>query len=348
MKHIQPGGFKMKKFVHFLITVLMATSPLNIAEATTVTAGSGFFAVRNDSDSGSATWRFSNPTAADTISWTSGINRTDGAAHAINTFGPEPKFTTVPALAGRVFAGFADNDGPGPLLSTTSTSGSGNSAIVPGTLWGTNAVANWTITATGTRGVAGGGGMGFPRWDSTATAKDPYNIFQSQLDDIGVTTSQFDLFFAIGLAAGNLTSLGEIGLNASYENMSGMTDIIDIAIDANGATVTGNNAATFYLLSSLDEGPTEISANMTSLTDIETLLTNDIFDLSIDTSVYLGIVIEDILVPTNTLSNGAFSQIHINSIVRDADAAVPEPDTMLLLGSGLAVLAGSKLRRKKR
>lgn len=343
----------MKKLVYFLITVFMATSPLNIAEATTVTAGSGFFAARNDTDSGSATWRFSNPTAADTITWTSGINHTDGVAHAINTFGPEPKFTTVPALAGRVFAGFADNDGPGPLGSTTSTSGSGNSALVPGTLWGTNAVANWTITATGITGIAGGGGMGFPRWDSTATAKDPYNIFQSQLDDIGVTTSQFDLFFSIGLAAGNLTSsslgeiLGEIALNASYEDMSGMTDIIDIAIDANGATVTGSNATTFYLLSSLDEGPTEISANMTSLTDIETLLTDDIFDLSIDTSVYLGIVLEDILVPTSTLSNGALAQIHINSIVRDADA-VPEPATMLLLGSGLAVLAGSKLRRKKR
>jgi hypothetical protein len=96
------------------------------ADASTASAGSGFWAARNDTASGRNTWRFSMPTAADTITWTSGPNVTDGVGHAQNVFGPEQKFTTVPALAGRVLTGFTYNDGPSPSGSTTHTDGAGS------------------------------------------------------------------------------------------------------------------------------------------------------------------------------------------------------------------------------
>ena len=347
--HILRGAFIMKTLAS-LIAVLLAVSPWTTAEATTVSAGSGLCAAGIDAEDGSATWRFSDPTAADTITWTSGINHADGTAYAKNPFGPEPKFNTVPVLAGRIYAGFADNDGAGPAGSTTTTFGTGNGALVEGTLWGTNAVATWSVTATGALGlptIDENGTRVLPSWDSTAAAKDPYNILQSQLDDLGITGSVVDLFFPVGLTGGNLTVsssaeiLGAIALNASYEDTSGSTEIIDILIDSSGATVTGSNAATFYLLSSLDEGPTEIPSRITSLADIQALLNNDVLsDLSIDSPLFLGVVLEDMPIPTTTLSNGALARIHVDTVARDADAleadaVVPEPHTWVLLISGL-------------
>jgi hypothetical protein len=309
--------------VRFL-SVCVVISSVGTAEATSVSAGSGWFASRNDTASGSNTWRYSDPTAADKITWTSGPNTTDGLGHVQNVFGPEQKFTTAPALAGRTFTGFIDNDGPGPSGSTTHTDGAGNSLSVPGTIWGTNWRANWTINATGALGAAPGAS-----WSSQAEALDPLSIFRSQLDQSGVTTSRYDLFFAIGLDGYNLSQLGGAGLSASYQDSIGTTNIINISIDANGKVVTGSDTATFYFLSSLTEGPTEVSANRTSLGGIQSFLNGS------NNPLYLGVILEDIPVPTSTLPDGALAQIHINS---NAVAAVPEPATWLFMLFGLILI----------
>lgn len=344
----------MNRQVSRLTAIFLAILPSAAVDATLVTSGSGFWATRPASESDSATWRFSNPTAADTISWTSGINNTDGVAHAQNPFGPEAKFVTAPALAGRVFAGFVDADGPGPLGSTTATSGTGSSAIVGGTLWGTNAVASWTVNANGAKGIAGGGGRGLPRWDSMAEAKDPYSLFQSQFDELAIATSQVDLFFAIGLMQGEIPFsssgeiLGALGLKASFEDAAGMTTLIDISLGASGATVTGSGSPTFYFLSSLDEGPTEIAANLTTLSDIESLLNGDFdSDYLLDAPLYIGIVLEDYLLPTSLLANGSLAQIHIDSFASDADFAVAVPEPAAPLAALLAPIALACLLRQR-
>ena len=333
------------------LTALLLPCLLHSADAALVSAGSGYWAARNATETGSDAWRFATPTSADTITWSSGANRTDGVAHAKNTFGPEVKFLLLAGIAGRVLDGFVDHDGPGALGSNTTTRGSGSSRLVPGTPWGRNAVVNWMLTAVGQLGTGGGGAAGLPRWDAVAEARDPFHVFQSQLDETGVTESHYDLFFAVGLTGGELSVSasgqvpGAIGLSASYEDPSGITDVLGILIDSSGATVTGSPTATFYLLSSLDEGPTENRSNITSMEHIQALLTDDFpADLSIDSALYLGIVLNDLAISAATLSNGARARIHVDSFVRDANVSIPEPGTWLLVMSGLVWLGARSVR----
>ena len=327
----------MKK-IFFILTILFFTvTPFFVASAASVTAGSGITAGRDAGDSGSASWIFTTPTTADTITWTSGDNFTDRKKFPKTTW-TETKFD-LPRPTGRTFTGFTKQCGPGPSGSTTSKGGYGGSNSYSGS-WGTDYVSAWSVFATGKLGP-----KGLLSWHSEATGDDPMYLFLSMLEDVDITAPTIDIFFGISLEDGGIPlgtngkRNGEIGLKASYEDSSGTTDIIDISIDSSGATVTGSTSPTFYTMSSLDEGPTEISANLTSLASIQTLLNTDVSsDYSIDSPMYLGIVLEDVLLPTSNLSNGALAAVHVDSFVADADAA-PEPDTLLLMISGLIGIA---------
>ena len=118
----------------------------------------------------------------------------------------------------------------------------GSSALTPGTFWGTNYTATWTITATGALGAA------LPvNWMSKTTANDP--TYLSSSDFSSVTTPTYNLFFAAGLGAGSgFSPNGSINLNATYATASGTTTVLDITMDASGVTVTNDGVGnlTFY------------------------------------------------------------------------------------------------------
>ena len=321
----------------------------HFAEAAEAEAGSGFFAARKDIDTDSATWRFSDPDATDTIEWTSGPNETDGVMHPVNMFGPEGKaniFAPPPPLfGGRVFIGFADADSAGPLAphSEAETSGSGSSAFLPGTLWGVNFRATWKVVATGALAAAP---PRPPKWSSQATGDDPYHITRDQLDQIGVTGTSYDLFFPVALIGGEYSEMGSIQLEASYTTASGTTELLDILLQGTTALVTNDNPTglTFFRLSDLSEGPTEVASNIISLSTVQAELDVDMDNMRLDNPLYLGIIWDDIPVPTVELSDGSLARLHVGLRVTDADV-IPEPNSMLLFVSVLSL--GVLVRRRR-
>jgi hypothetical protein len=290
-------------------------------------------ATGNKNQDGSTTWRIWTPTDRDTIRWISGSNVTDGTTNGPYNFGPETKFkfeenSTTPLA--KTFNGFTQNNGPGPKGSTTSTSGGGSSGTVPGTLWGTNYEANWTINATGSLG-----GVAGAAWTSRAHAIDPIEITSTQLQENGVSGSSYKLFFAASLGSGSFTPGGSIGLDASYQTASGSTDLLNISIDGSGAVVTNSNPSnlSFYLLSSLAQGPTENPVAAMTLSGIQSMLNQNLSNNSLTAPLYVGIVWDNVPIPTTTMSDGALAEIQIGSSV--VASAVPEPSAWLLLGTGL-------------
>jgi hypothetical protein len=101
--------------------------------------------------------------------------------------------------------------------------------------------------------------------------------------------------------------------------------------------VTNGNPSdlSYYLLSSLTEGPTENPAEKTTLTGIDSLLNADLSHNTLTAPLYVGIVWDNIPVPTMSMGmgNGAVAEIQVSSSV--AASSVPEPSAWLLLGTGL-------------
>lgn len=351
-----PSNFSFLRQLTTVATLVVANVCLTLladqaSVAATATAGAGITLRRlpTDTDPDSQWFFFTPKPGVDTITWTSGPNVTDNLAHAATPAGPEAKFAGPP-LAGRVFKGITDNDGPGLGGSTTKTTGTGTSGPAGGILGGWT--ANWTVTATG---KLGGPYLDpttsrrkQPKYESQITAKDPFVITP---DDFSEHTGSFyDLYFAAGLESGSYSELGGLGLQVFYDTASESRNVLDIAISSSGVDVSNDSLAglTMYRLATLDEGPTEIAANETSLSGIQSILMADVeSDRSLDAPLFLGFVLENLPVPTLDMGDGSVAQIRVESRVADAAVGVPEPATFVLLGLAACVPC-FRLRRSSR
>lgn len=338
----------VKRFLVSLLTVLLVTWEIPL-HAATATAGSGEGAVRNATGTGSASWHFFNPSPADQITWTSGINHTDGTEHPKEIEGIEFKFQFPPNpgddFTGTIFTGFEDLDGgPAPARSEAITRGRGLSEGITG-FFGTRAVARWTVTATGK--LAGRSGAS---WDSQASGEDPFALTSEAFES--VNEPFYDLFFEVGLTGGNISSAGTIAFDVAYETSAVSRTLLHILLDATGARVSndGSGDVRLFLLSGFEEGPTEIAANLTDLLSIESMLGSDIaVDLTLDNPMYLGILLEDLAVPTEDLGDGSLARLHVDLSVSDADVRdVSEPYALGLCVAGLVILRHSLHRRRDR
>jgi hypothetical protein len=292
------------------------------AESASVVAGSTISGGRPAITPGSDEWRFLDPTASDEIHWTEGWNETDGFFYFGLIFPPEPKFNVGPPITGRPFTGFNVHDGPAiPSGSTAHTIGVGSSGLVPGLLWGTNYLAAWGVGADGILGT-----ISSPSWQARATGNDPWTITTAQLTAIGVTGSTYDLYIAVGLESGSYSPLGGISLRVSYETASTRMGVLGIWISGSSLSVTSDVSTQikFYRQATLDEGPTENSAQLTSLGQLRTAIGADVgVDRSLDTPVYVGVILEDLPVPTADLGDGSVAKVHVESEAHDAAGAVP-------------------------
>lgn len=145
------------------------------------------------------------------------------------------------------------------------------------------------------------------------------------------------------MESGEYSPRGGVGLEAHYDDASGTTKLLSIRIDNTGVTVTNDDppGLILYLLAGLDAGPTEIPGNMTTLASIQAMLETDVAsDRSIDTPLYLGIVWDDIAVPTVDLGDGSVAKIRVESEAHDADGAGSAIPTVSEWGLVIMTLLG--------
>ena len=311
-----------------LILALASLSlPVRTASCAVAKAGSGFFASRTATSSDSASWRFSTPDFGDLMIWTSGENHADGTLFPQigDPIWTEFKFNLLIPPTGKTLAGFGPRNDLGGWGSVATTSGSGASVAIPGTLWGTNYTVSWQVTATGSRGPAS-----LTSWDSRAEGRDPFSVTPAKLAQAGITGSQYDLYFPAELSGGShLGVSGSLKLRAFYDDAAGSTKLLDISADSSGVTVTSDNppGVSYYLLSSTAEGPTEVAANQVSLATIQSMIAADLAtDAILNNSVSVGIVLDNLPVPTVDLGDGSVAKIRVETEANDHDGG---PDDCL-------------------
>jgi len=323
------------------LLALAFSQPQAEAAEAHATAGAWF---NRPSASGSQNWRIFSPTTLDTINWTSGANKAGATNFPQVPFGPEQKFIIVTfpggstGIAPHGFAGFnlTQPDGP-PVVNTAITSGSGATTSVSGSFTSTlNYYANWTVTATGTG----------PSWASRSTGNDPFALLPSDFAGIGGNT--YDLFFMAGLESGSFSPNGSIDMNVSYTTAAGTEKLLEIALDATGANVSGGTQSylSMYRLATATEGPTLIPSLLLTPALIKTLLDSSAQMGNVSSPLYIGFFLDNIPVPTGLLGDGSVAQISVGT--RVADAAVPEPSTIAILSLGLLSLVGILHRRENR
>ena len=317
-------------------------------------AGTGWFASRADDDDDLESWYNSQPKGTEDITWTSGENKTDGVTHVKNTFGPELKFDPVlsaplpPYYVVQEFDGFDDTDGPGPSGSTTHTKSGYSFSMqyrLPGIYWGFNDVwlIRMKVEASGTLGTGGS-----PSWSAQAEADDPWPISASDLEPDAL--DGFDLLYVVYLEDTTYSSLGSARLFTSYETPTETRVILDITLDVTGASVAGDSSALFYSFDSFEDLGVVIPSTDVTLAEIEADLHADVFgDNSLDSGLYLAIVLPDLTLPASTFGDGSFAKIHVGMAVEDAAVApVPalSPIAKLALVVGLGFVGIAAQRRR--
>jgi hypothetical protein len=339
---------------YLLLTLLLTPLPIQAHGQTTATADSTAWWGKNQNKNGKSTWIVSTPTGAETIGWSSGPTTLDDYyTYVQKQYGPEFKFT-VPLVrpSFRFFTGFTNTDGPGKTGGTTASQSGSGSSTVSVNRFGTNFErADWTVSASGVLGIPPRLGLSpGASYQTTAVAKDPWPITPSQLAEMGVTGSSYSLFFPVGLSAGRYSANGDITLDASYETASGNRPLFHLDLNARHDIVTGDSQANFYLLDSLDDTDPNLdltSSSQRTLSQLETLLSDDVTNDTLNSPLYIGIDLENLPVPMMDMGDGSVARIHIDSSVIDA-ASVPEPSTLSLYSLGILTALGYAWRYRKR
>jgi len=309
------------------------------AEAGTITANNGTPGLRNPIVF-TNTWWFT-PTNGAVINWFTGENNVDGVTFSRRLAGPSPeqKFALNP-LGPRTWKGFKNTDSLGKASSESTTSGEGAGYKVPPKMLQPEWNAEWSLTADGHLGTK----QGVVNWESTAEGSDPFYAFQEDLDAAGITERVMDLLLNVTLREVTFSALGSFSFHNYMETAAGITDVLTIAGDAAGVTVSGNSSARFYRQPAAGDDPSTLDdIDPLTLLQIQQLLLSDLADRTLDDPLALTIYLPGFRVPLNSLANDARFAAHLDTTTSDADQGlnvneVPEPSTLFLLAPGLAIL----------
>jgi hypothetical protein len=334
------------KSLSCLLAFVLAGSAATLARGATTTArSSGLFSKPTNSDWTS--WGIFAPTAADTISWSSGTNEADGTTFPYTTYGPE-KYFSFPGAIGRTFTGFTRNS-PGPRGSVSRTSGSGSSYYniitvtgtlgpVTGTVTASVPTASWTVNATGTLGTAPAS------YYSDARAMDPQGI--SDLSNIG-GGSTMDLMYLGEISSASYGN-GSVSYDLSYNYMNSSSqltsvDLVNITASASGGvSVTGDAPSYLTIDEMTDLGGNNFVLAPTTLTALKGQLTAE-FLANNFTPLDLAFLLNGVDVPTQTLSDGNYVEFDATSEADD-NAATPLPASVW---GGLGLIAVLALSRRR-
>jgi hypothetical protein len=284
----------------------------------------GASVVFTDTDiaTGSATWRFSTPTLADTITWNSGPNEADGTIFpALAPHRIEQKFgTPLGPLAGgapiaRTYVGFARTD---TVRSIASCSGSGFGTILPAILTTTVYRANWTVTATGVRATPGS-------FTARANADDPITISKQQLADLGVTGDRFSLLLPVGVEELHHTASGRAGFGVSYRTSEGEVRLVELASGGGGVEVTGDGAnfLRIYRVRDYLDNPVAFGDEPLSFDKLRSALERTIENGVLSAPLRMQIILVDVPIPTIEIADGgvvAMFRVGTNASESEEDA----------------------------
>ena len=269
-------------------------------------------------DTSSSTWTNVMPTARDVISFTFGENRVDATPYAASTSPAETKFDMSGAVPGGKALTTVDRVDSGPLGSVVRCSGGGSSArnTIDGT---TTWTCRWRTNVVGRLG-----NKVRSRWNGYARGNDPYHVLPEDFANMGITDG-WDALIPVGLDPGTELGLGgSIALNVYYDTASSTTQLLSLYVDINGVTTSSDAplGLEFFPIPNLEEDPRNGFDEAITLEELKTLLESDLIpDRTLDSPLYIGIVWEDIPIPTVDLGNGAVARFRIETEVTDQAVA---------------------------
>ncbi len=329
-----------------IAVLLLLGSSAHAGSASAEAGSSGWWIKPVDRDDGY--WMSSSRDAAiaATIEWTAGVNTADGATAGPTTF-TEPKFVGAQLTAEPPNPPLSHNltgltlSLIGPKGSSAVSTGFGVSTATPYAYYGSrNPIyhTRFTTIATGSLGTLPAD------YHSLMTASDPWPIEGPDLTEIEDPT--FDLLIPLEMTWGEIAkdrpeASAEVSYSVGYETADGMLDIFNISIDGTNVDLSLDAAVEVYLMSTLLDAPDTSAANLLTESDLITMFSS--YGAGWDEALTLGFYLRDITVPDTPMGDGSLAQIHVGVGAEVADAAIPEPATLSLLGIG----ALSLMRRRK-
>jgi hypothetical protein len=277
------------------------------------------------------------------VTWFSGLNIADGKQFPKSEQGFDPYALGDPTngIFGYNFNGYGKVD-EGPLGSLAITKGDGHSTTVKQPDGVTRVDAQFTATASGTLGKAKNGQV--PEYFAVSQGRDPW--FLDPADFSGLTGPDYNLYFAAGIGSATYSSSGGIGFEVSYQTAAGSEALLQIVFSGASVSVTNDSPAglSIFRLTSIDQSPGDITGSPLTLSAIQALLESSLAGgHNIDTPILFGFFLNNVPIPTVSMSDGSVAGLHVDIAAQEA-ATAPEPGSYVLLASGLLLVA--RLRRK--
>lgn len=267
-----------------------------------------------DTDGDTATWRLKLPTAADTITWNIGPNTLDASTFALVT-ATEPKFNFAAngTPLTRTLVGLSARQVGAPAGTVAASAGTGSSAPVPGTLYGTNYECAWNLSLSVTPGTPASA----VSYDASMEADDPIGLTAQDFADN--SAGRTSLYIPVRLDRLNHATGG--GMSVSYVTDAGRTELL--ALQSAGGTVTARSGepglARYYLIDDPNENPMAQGMRPYSLADLRDLLSARMQDGVLTRPVMLGVLLENVPVPRVPFGTGGLvAEVHVASRVFEA------------------------------
>lgn len=312
------AGTRLRGLAGTALSLLAGTSALGDVDLEFRSSAGAPAGRHFDGDADSWTWWTPKPSW--TIDWTTGRNLADNTLQ-MQRHNTVTKFDFPGGVPAGKFASFSWPGIFGLRGSSVDTWANQNSSYVSG-------VADFTWAGHADTVLGTGPGA---RWQARVYGDDPFTMTQSDLDAAGIRGPLYDLFIPVGLESARFPGqrTGRVELSVAYDTAAVSYDLLRVLGDSSGVTVATQVApvdVTFYRMGSLHAGPAVINDSVPiTLAQLQAILESDLTDGELDQPVYVGLFVNDLVVPVEPLRGDILAQVRVESGLRGADAADGDP-----------------------